>query len=195
MSRWPTASAERRRRLTTRAQARAARRLEITTERGPPVQATRALKLLYAELGRLGPPKVKLNELRCSSAAIKQGVAVSEAVRMRRSVALRPPWPAVRPRIRLRSRRSTKSSWEQQLSQQLSNRGRGPIRSGKVEATTGFEPMNRGFADLRVEPLRHVALWSAVRRVSGRFGCPSRIRTSPHGSKSAVLPLDEGAAD
>jgi hypothetical protein len=27
----------------------------------------------------------------------------------------------------------------------------------KVEATIGFEPMNKGFADPRVRPLRHVA--------------------------------------
>ena len=42
--------------------------------------------------------------------------------------------------------------------------------------------MNSGFADRRVRPFRHVA---TVRRsgYGGCFGCPSRIRTSVHGSK------------
>ena len=57
----------------------------------------------------------------------------------------------------------------------------------------GFEPMNRGFADLRVEPLHHVAK-------EGSSG-PARWMAAPRGfeprftdPKSAVLPLDEGAA-
>ena len=33
----------------------------------------------------------------------------------------------------------------------------GTIRDQRIKATTGFKPVNRGFADLRVEPLHHVA--------------------------------------
>ena len=58
------------------------------------------------------------------------------------------------------------------------------VAASGVEATIGFEPMNRGFADLRVEPLHHVAPWRrTVPAGVCRFGCPSRIRTSANGSK------------
>lgn len=53
--------------------------------------------------------------------------------------------------------------------------GAGGINGGSVEATAGFEPANRGFADPPLRPLGYVALL--------RAGCPSRIRTSVHGSK------------
>ena len=53
--------------------------------------------------------------------------------------------------------------------------GAGGFNGGSVEATAGFEPANRGFADPPLRPLGYVALL--------RVGCPSRIRTSVHGSK------------
>ena len=55
-----------------------------------------------------------------------------------------------------------------------------------VEATAGFEPANRGFADPPLRPLGYVALCvlAAPRGFEPRFTDP----------KSAVLPLDEGAA-
>ena len=43
--------------------------------------------------------------------------------------------------------------------------------------------MNRGFADLRVEPLHHVARDRTRLAAECVAGCPSRIRTSVHGSK------------
>ncbi len=43
--------------------------------------------------------------------------------------------------------------------------------------------MNKGFADPRVRPLRHVASSAGTDRRRCSVGCPSRIRTSVHGSK------------
>src|SRR5204862_4880553 len=48
-----------------------------------------------------------------------------------------------------------------------------------VEATSGFEPLNRGFADLRVEPLHHVA--------SGAVGFCHTSPTRPEGPPRSAL--------
>ena len=56
--------------------------------------------------------------------------------------------------------------------------GAGGFNGGKLEATAGFEPANRGFADPPLRPLGYVAFAEPQ-----RAGCPSRIRTSVHGSK------------
>src|SRR3954465_3000237 len=73
----------------------------------------------------------------------------------------------------------------------------GPFRARELEATSGFEPLNRGFADLRVEPLHHVASWeppdSAI-RARRRLVAPRGFEPRLTDSKSAVLPLDEGAS-
>ena len=70
----------------------------------------------------------------------------------------------------------------------------GSFRAQVVEATTGFEPVNRGFADLRVEPLHHVARQDFTRGSVRVLAAPRGFEPRFTDPKSAVLPLDEGAA-
>ena len=74
------------------------------------------------------------------------------------------------------------------------NRPEGRSCAQEVEATSGFEPLNRGFADLRVKPLHHVAAESSLPGVRRMLAAPRGFEPRFTDSKSAVLPLDEGAA-
>ena len=70
----------------------------------------------------------------------------------------------------------------------------GRYHAREMEATTGFEPVNSGFADRRLRPLGYVAQVFAGRPridVAAPRGFEPRL-TDP---KSAVLPLDEGAIE
>src|SRR3954447_25515937 len=73
------------------------------------------------------------------------------------------------------------------------NRPEGRFHAERVEATTGFEPVNRGFVDLRVEPLHHVAVL-LDRQPYESLAAPRGFEPRFTDPKSAVLPLDEGAA-
>ena len=70
------------------------------------------------------------------------------------------------------------------------------MSSRGVEATTGFEPVNNGFADHRLRPLGYVA------QTRGRSHPCRIVLAAPRGfeprftdPKSGVLPLDEGASE
>ena len=77
------------------------------------------------------------------------------------------------------------------------------LHEGKVEATSGIEPLNRGFAD---PPLNHLGTSPRTLPPLGRFrrlrkpaswwvrlAAPRGFEPRQTDSKSAVLPLDEGA--
>ena len=69
------------------------------------------------------------------------------------------------------------------------------LRDGKeVEVTTGFEPVNAGFADQCVKPLRHVTPCGEDATSLASVAAPRGFEPRFSDPKSGVLPLDEGAS-